>query len=798
MRLRTAVAALALALGASAAHADKRVALVIGNAAYVKVGALANPVHDAEAVKSLFRGAGFDVVEVKRDIGAAAMRRALRDFSERVRDADIAVVLYAGHGIEVNGTNYLIPVDAVLERDIDVEDETVPLDRVTQVLEQAKRLRLVILDACRDNPFTRSMRRTIAGRSIGRGLAKVEILTSDMLIAFAAKAGSTAADGAGLNSPYSTALMKHLTTPGLDLRLALGRVRDDVIRSTGSRQEPFVYGSLGGGEIALVPAAQQPQVAPQPQARTAPLQLSEAAEAWDRTRDSGIALLEAFVARYRDTFYAELARARIEELKKQQTAVAAPPATRKCRLRCSTPTQEAAPAPAPPARARADVVKLFAPFALIFERAERDYVEPPDEQKMLAAAIDAIRKSSPVAQQAVVAGAQPSAGSAGGGKLDLEAVYDAALTALNKRAPAADDAKLVQAAIGGMLASLNPHSGYMDQKAFRDMQVQTKGEFGGIGTELTMEGGQPKVVTPIDGTPAQRAGMRANDLITNIDGEPVQGLTLNQAAAKLRGPVNSQVKLALLRDGEPLELTITREIIRVRAVRSRIEGDVGYIRITQFNQQTTEGLNKAIDDIGRALPGDKLKGYVIDLRNNPGGLLDQVVSVADALLEGGEIVSTRGRNSNDNQRFSAKPGDLAKGKPIVVLINGGTAAGSEILAGALQDHKRATIVGTRSFGKGSIQTIIPLGGEQGALRLTTSRNFTPSGHSIQAAGIVPDTEVLQDVPDKVKAPGGEASLPGHLAGQGQEHTGSQSYVPPNPKDDKALRKALELLHGKAQ
>jgi hypothetical protein len=252
--LRAIFALLALVLLASGAEAQKRVALVIGNGAYTNVGTLPNPTRDAAAMEALFRKAGFDVVEVKRDLGIAAMRRALRNFSDQVRDADIAVVAFAGHGIEVNGTNYLIPVDAVLERDIDVEDETIPLERVTQVLQQAKRLRLVILDACRDNPFVRSMRRTVAGRSIGRGFAPVEVTTSDTLIAFAAKAGSTAADGEGTNSPYTTALVKHLTTAGLDLRLALGRVRDEVLKTTGNKQEPFVYGSLGGAEIALVPA----------------------------------------------------------------------------------------------------------------------------------------------------------------------------------------------------------------------------------------------------------------------------------------------------------------------------------------------------------------------------------------------------------------------------------------------------------------------------------------------------------------------------------------------------------------
>ena len=317
--LRSAIAILmVMLLWPSAAQAEKRVALVIGNGLYAKVGKLSNPTHDADAIEILFRKAGFDVVQAKRDLGLVAMRRTLRDFSDQARDADIAAVFFAGHGIEVNGTNYLIPVDATLERDIDVEDETVSLERVTQILEQVKRLRLVILDACRDNPFVRSMKRTVAGRSIGRGLAEVRVLTSDTLIAFAAKAGSTAADGQGTNSPYTAALVKHVATPGLDLRLALGRVRDEVLKSTGNRQEPFVYGSLGGTEIALVGnATQQPQPGPQPKA---PDTASEAERAWPLVKDtSSVAALEAFITRYKDTFFADLARARLSELTRPET-----------------------------------------------------------------------------------------------------------------------------------------------------------------------------------------------------------------------------------------------------------------------------------------------------------------------------------------------------------------------------------------------------------------------------------------------------------------------------------------------
>jgi len=368
-----------------------------------------------------------------------------------------------------------------------------------------------------------------------------------------------------------------------------------------------------------------------------------------------------------------------------------------------------------------------------------------------------------------------------------------------------DDSKLVESAINGMLAGLDPHSSYMDPKSFRDMQVQTRGEFGGLGIEVTMEDGLVKVVAPIDDTPAAKAGVMANDVITKLDDEAVQGLTLNQAVDKMRGPVNTKTKLTIMRKGsdKPIEVTIMRDIIRVKSVRSHSEGeDVGYIRITQFNEQTTDGLKDAINSLNTQLGADKIKGYIVDLRNNPGGLLDQAISVSDTFLDKGEIVSTRGRNPEETQRFNARPGDMTKGKPVIVLINGGSASASEIVAGALQDHKRATLIGTRSFGKGSVQTIIPLGAGNGALRLTTARYFTPSGRSIQAKGITPDIEVLQDEPAEVKAADadskGEASLRGHLTGDaGPEQSGSQSYVPPDEKDDKAIKMALDLLRGTA-
>ena len=366
-----------------------------------------------------------------------------------------------------------------------------------------------------------------------------------------------------------------------------------------------------------------------------------------------------------------------------------------------------------------------------------------------------------------------------------------------------DDSKLIEGAVNGMLNGLDPHSSYLDPKNFRDMQIQTRGEFGGLGIEVTMEDGLIKVVAPIDDTPAAKAGIRAGDVITHLDDEAVQGLTLNQAVEKMRGAPNTKITLKVMRKGvdKPLDIAIVRDVILVRPVRSKVEDDIGYIRITQFNDQTTEGLKKAIKDLTDQIPADKLKGFVLDLRNNPGGLLDQAISVSDAFLERGEIVSTRGRDPDETQRFNARPGDLIKGKPVIVLINGGSASASEIVAGALQDHKRATLVGTRSFGKGSVQTIIPLGPGNGALRLTTARYYTPAGRSIQAKGIVPDIEVLQDVPEEVKARisgdiKGESSLRGHLkAAEGDEKGGSQSYVPTDTKDDKALNAALDLLRG---
>lgn len=364
-----------------------------------------------------------------------------------------------------------------------------------------------------------------------------------------------------------------------------------------------------------------------------------------------------------------------------------------------------------------------------------------------------------------------------------------------------DDKALVENAINGMLTSLDPHSSYLNPEAAKDMRVQTKGEFGGLGIEVTMENELVKVITPIDDTPAARAGVRAGDFIAEIDGEEVRGLTLNDAVEKMRGLVNTPIELTIVREGtdKPLKLTIVRDIIKVKAVKYRVENDVGYMKITSFTEKTFDDLQAAIDDIKSKIPNDKLKGYVLDLRLNPGGLLDQAVSVSDTFLDRGEIVSTRGRDPKDISRFDSRPGDLVDGKPMIVLVNGGSASASEIVAGALQDHRRATVLGTQSFGKGSVQTIIPLA-ENGALRLTTALYYTPAGKSIQGKGITPDIKVEQPLPEELKdrdITRGESDLKGHIKGaeEGDQGSGSAAYVPPEAKDDIQLNYALDLLRG---
>ena len=362
------------------------------------------------------------------------------------------------------------------------------------------------------------------------------------------------------------------------------------------------------------------------------------------------------------------------------------------------------------------------------------------------------------------------------------------------------DEELIETAINGMLTALDPHSGYLDAKKYRDMQVQTKGEFGGLGIEVTMENGLVKVVSPIDDTPAHRAGIQAGDLITHINEEPVLGMTLSEAVERMRGPVDTMIALTLRRPGseDPVDVSMSRAVITISPVRWEVEGDIGYVRITTFNEQTDASLREAVSDL-KSDVGPQLKGLVLDLRNNPGGLLEQAVAIADDFLDQGEIVSTRGRRPESIQRFNARKGDVMEGLPMVVLINGGSASASEIVAGALQDHRRAIVMGTRSFGKGSVQTIMPLPGH-GAIRLTTARYYTPSGTSIQARGIDPDIEVRQsrvEVIDETAAQGRrEADLRGRLENDQSDDDGEAiDGIAADDEVDYQLARALDLLRG---
>jgi carboxyl-terminal processing protease len=389
-----------------------------------------------------------------------------------------------------------------------------------------------------------------------------------------------------------------------------------------------------------------------------------------------------------------------------------------------------------------------------------------------------------------------------------------------------NDRDAIENAIQGMLSSLDPHSSYLNQRSFRDMQTQTRGEFGGLGIEVTQEGGYIKVISPIDETPAARAGVRPGDFITHLNGTSVQGLTLQEAVDQMRGQRGTQIKLTIRRQGaeRPLELTLTRDVIRPQVVRFRLEdGNLGYVRVTSFNEQTEAGLRRALQQLKQQAPGG-LKGLILDLRNNPGGLLDQAVQVSDDFLTQGEIVSTRSRRQEDAQRWNAKPGDIADGLPIVVLINSGSASASEIVAGALQDHRRAVVIGVKSFGKGSVQTVMPIPGN-GAIRLTTARYYTPSGRSIQGTGIEPDIEVLatrEETRAGQPPRDREADLRRSLRNDGQAETrapipppplnlpaglvervvrqpaeGAPAFDPTKPETDHQLQQALMLLRGMA-
>jgi carboxyl-terminal processing protease len=365
-----------------------------------------------------------------------------------------------------------------------------------------------------------------------------------------------------------------------------------------------------------------------------------------------------------------------------------------------------------------------------------------------------------------------------------------------------DDSKLIEGAIKGLIVGLDPHSEYLDAQTYRTVQEEARGVFGGLGLQVAMENSLIKVVASIPNSHAAKAGLRPGDLIIRIDGVSVRDLTVNQSIERMRGPVDSKVRLAIYRKGQlgATDVLVARDLIRVQTVFSRTIGeDVGYIRIAKFNDLTAGNLQSTLEDLSSRIPANRLRGYILDLRNNPGGVFEQALSVASAFLTSGDIVTTRGRNPEDNRVFTAAPtsNDLAKGRPLIVLINGGSASAAEIVAGALQDRKRATVLGTQSFGKGSVQSTAPIG-DGNALKLTTAFYYTPGGHSIQAKGITPDIEVMQESPEAQRlraAITSEANLLHHLKGEGEQQTGSEAYVPSDAREDNALKTAIDLLRG---
>lgn len=747
-----ALVALLVLVSTSPALAEKRLALVVGNSAYANVSPLENPKNDAVLMASTLKSLGFTLIGdgPQLDLDKVGLDLAIQKFSAGLPGSDVGMFYYAGHGVQVRGSNFLVPVNANPTREADVDFQMVDVNLVLRQMESAgTKLNLVILDACRNNPFGgRGL------RSSDSGLAQMRA-PEGTLISFATQPGNVAADGADGNSPYTKALATTIRRDGLDIFQTFNEVGLAVKRSTGGTQQPWVSSSPIDGKFYF---------ASPPVPVAAPAGTDSAAQAWAATRDSSsIAVIETFIQQYGDSIYAPFARARRDELKNNQVALAAP--------------KPPAPRSHIPRVSRAETTRLFEPLVKSFDMAERFYLQKPESRDLYQAASRAILRAYP-----------PSSPSDASASDSQDGLYRTAETILNEKATSEDDSRVVEAGINGALASLDPHSSYMNAAQFKDLQVVARGVFGGVGMEVTMENGIVKVVSPIEDTPASRAGILANDLISSIDDASLQGLSLNEVVGKLRGTVGTPVKLKIVRPKveKPIEITIVRASITVRAVRSRIESDnIGYIRISTFNEQTSEALKKAFEDISKQVANNNLKGYVIDLRNNPGGLLTQAVEVSDTFLNKGDITSVRGRVANDNQKYTAKQGDLSNGKRLVVLINGGSASASEIVASALKENGRATVLGTRSFGKGSVQTIIPLGGDLGAVRLTTAQYLTPSGVSIQTKGVIPDMEILQDEPDDVK--GKPQANPGSMLPP------SQAYIPPDPKNDKALRKAVELL-----
>jgi carboxyl-terminal processing protease len=578
---------------------------------------------------------------------------------------------------------------------------------------------VLFLDACRNNPFSRSLARSLGNRSadVGRGLAPVDA-GFGTLISYSTQPGNVALDGKGRNSPFAGALAKEISRSNEDLSAILIAVRNEVMRETDNKQVPWEHSALRARFYISPPIADLPS----PKGQTGPN--SAADEAWSQLKDSedGGKII-AFRAKYgeKNPQHDQAARRRLEILVSNASA-----------------SNDASPPKAMTAEAAAGLLRD------VFKHVRAEYPEPANEAALVARSLGKLIDIFPGALnkselEGRLARLKPSEVE---GATDLLADIFASVQRFYGRW--IDPESLMEGILNPVLRGLDAFTTYFAPERYRALMATTIGEFGGVGLEVRLENGLLRIVTPLDGTPAAKADLKPGDIILEVDGKSVQDLSLEQAVAGMRGPVNTPVTLTVerVKRPEPIKVGIIRETIKTVAVRGRLEGDVAYIKISRFTQQTRPALLTTVADLKKAA-GDQLKGYVLDLRNNSGGLLDSATAVADDFLDAGPIFSTKGRKPEATETKQAKPGDIAEGKPIVILANGGTASGAEIVVAALQENKRATVIGIRTSGKGTIQTIFPLG-DRGAVRLTTSRISTPNGRDLETIGVAPDVVIEKD------------------------------------------------------
>lgn len=741
------------------AASEQRIALVIGNSAY-RSGALRNPVNDAKDVAAKLRKQGFTVIE-RNNLQTRQIGRTLSEFRSKLIPGAVALVFYAGHGLQIKGENYLPAVDAEISAEEDVPNQSLSVRQIMDVLDTAKtRLNLVFLDACRNNPYSRSFR-----SAAGDGLARISA-PSGTLISYATRPGSVAADGDGRNGLYTSKLLKQMDSP-LQIELALKRVVTEVKAASQGRQEPWMEGSIEGdfcfagcNAEAPIQAAKPgaspaheptPQLGAKPQSGisygTAPglgsigvISRGAGTEVWvddkkiGETHDSGEMLISSLDSGSHHIL------ARKSSRTWEQTIEVVPGS------KTTVPVAIESSIPSLSATLLSEVVASV----------DKNYVTQPDLGRFLLGALRGIEKTVPGGTVSVsqtndgVALAYVAANNAPArvvfaypktqSDLQKEIIFGASLA--REITPGLDQAELEEAMLGAALANLDPHSDFLNPEQFQELTTARSGSFGGVGIEIGIMGDELTVVAPIEGAPAGRAGIQARDRIVAINGAATKGVKLTDAVKQMRGFPATPVTLSVMREGwaAPQDFAITREIIRIQSVRSRdIEPGIGYIAIRQFQQDTPDALQAALDKWQGGFFGvGALRGMVLDLRNNPGGLLNVAVEIAGKFLDDGRLVVTaEGRLPESKMRLTASGKKRYVDIPMVVLVNEGSAAGAEILAGALQDSNRAIVVGNRTFGKGSIQTILPLSGGA-AVRLSTAIYRTPSGRIIDGQGIEPN------------------------------------------------------------